>query len=25
MINNIKKFLKDQIPDFEELYSDFLK
>ncbi len=25
MIKNIKKFLKEQIPDFEELYSDFLK
>ncbi len=25
LINNIKKFLKEQIPDFEELYSDFLK
>jgi len=25
MIRNIKKFLKEQIPDFEELYSDFLK
>ncbi len=25
MIRNIKKWLKEQIPDFEELYSDFLK
>jgi RNA polymerase sigma-32 factor len=25
MIKNIKKFLKEQIPDFEELYSDFMK
>lgn len=25
MIKNIKKFLEEQIPDFEELYSDFLK
>jgi RNA polymerase sigma-32 factor len=25
MIKNIKKWLKEQIPDFEEIYSDFLK
>ena len=25
MIRNIKKWLKEQIPDFEELYADFLK
>jgi RNA polymerase sigma-32 factor len=25
IVKNVKKYLKEQIPDFEELYSDFMK